>query len=95
MPWRSRPPACWPGGPPRRTTTHYDELAELDPSILVDTEARYVDDGDVVTSAGVSAGIDMALHLVDTARDDGGGAVPCGRAIQHDGRLRTAYRIHT
>ncbi|WP_419184047.1 hypothetical protein [Streptomyces caniscabiei] len=25
---------------------------------------RYVDDGDVVTSAGVSAGIDMALHLV-------------------------------
>jgi transcriptional regulator GlxA family with amidase domain len=27
--------------------------------------ARYVDDGDVITSAGVSAGIDMALHLVD------------------------------
>ena len=32
--------------------------------MLVDTEARFVDDGDVVTSAGVSAGIDMALHLV-------------------------------
>ena len=31
---------------------------------LADTEARFVDDGDVVTSAGVSAGIDMALHLV-------------------------------
>lgn len=41
-----------------------DELVELDPSVLVDTEARFVDDGDVVTSAGVSAGIDMALHLV-------------------------------
>lgn len=51
----------------RAATTHhdhYDELAEIDPSILVDTEARFVDDGDVVTSAGVSAGIDMALHLV-------------------------------
>jgi transcriptional regulator GlxA family with amidase domain len=32
--------------------------------VLVDTYARFVDDGDVVTSAGVSAGIDMALHLV-------------------------------
>jgi transcriptional regulator GlxA family with amidase domain len=27
-------------------------------------DERFVDDGDVVTSAGVSAGIDMALHLV-------------------------------
>jgi len=41
-----------------------DELVELEPSALVDTEARFVDDGDLVTSAGVSAGIDMALHLV-------------------------------
>jgi len=51
----------------RPAATHWaavDELAELDPSVLVDTEARFVDDGDVVTSAGVSAGIDMALHLV-------------------------------
>jgi len=28
-------------------------------------EARFVDDGDLITSAGISAGIDMALHLVD------------------------------
>lgn len=51
----------------RPATTHWsaiDELATLDPSVLIDTEARFVDDGDVVTSAGVSAGIDMALHLV-------------------------------
>jgi transcriptional regulator GlxA family with amidase domain len=51
----------------RPATTHwaaFDELAQMDPSILADTEARFVDDGDVVTSAGVSAGIDMALHLV-------------------------------
>ncbi len=41
-----------------------DLLAELDPTIDVRPDARYVDDGDVITSAGVSAGIDMALHLV-------------------------------
>ena len=52
----------------RPATTHHDhygELTDLDPSILVDTEARFVDDGDVVTSAGVASGIDMALHLVE------------------------------
>ncbi|WP_432548278.1 DJ-1/PfpI family protein [Kineococcus sp. SYSU DK004] len=51
----------------RPATTYWgalDLLAELDPSVRVDREARWVDDGDVVTSAGVSAGIDMALHLV-------------------------------
>lgn len=70
----------------RPATTHWsalDELAALDPSVLIDTEARYVDDGDVVTSAGVSAGIDMALHLVarlesvDVARE-------VRREIQYD-----------
>lgn len=51
----------------RRATTHWASLnllAELDPTIVTDVDARFVDDGDVVTSAGVSAGIDMALHLV-------------------------------
>ncbi len=51
----------------RPATTHaaaFDELAAIDRSVLLDTEARFVDDGDVITSAGVSAGIDMALHLV-------------------------------
>jgi len=37
----------------------------VDPTIITDVDARYVDNGDVITSAGVSAGIDMALHLVD------------------------------
>lgn len=52
----------------RPVTTHHrwvDELVDVDPSALVDTEARFVDDGDVVTAAGASAGIDMALHLVE------------------------------
>lgn len=51
----------------RPATTHHDHLDELralDPSVLLDTEARFVDDGDVVTTADASAGIDMALHLV-------------------------------
>ena len=51
----------------RPATTHWnslDLLAELDPTIDVRRSERFVDDGDVVTSAGVSAGIDMALHLV-------------------------------
>jgi len=51
----------------RPATTHWaslDLLAELDPTIDVRGDERFVDDGDVVTSAGISAGIDMALHLV-------------------------------
>ncbi|MEJ2861391.1 DJ-1/PfpI family protein [Actinomycetospora flava] len=51
----------------RPATTHWrslDVLGELDPTIEVRREDRWVDDGDVVTSSGVSAGIDMALHLV-------------------------------
>jgi transcriptional regulator GlxA family with amidase domain len=50
----------------RPATTHWaslDLLTETDPSITIQDE-RYVDDGDVITSAGVSAGIDMALHVV-------------------------------
>jgi transcriptional regulator GlxA family with amidase domain len=39
-------------------------LSELDPTIITDVSSRFVDEGDLITSAGVSAGIDMALHLV-------------------------------
>ena len=49
----------------RPATTHWgalDRLADL--GVEVDRDARFVDDGDIVTAAGVSAGIDMALHLV-------------------------------
>jgi transcriptional regulator GlxA family with amidase domain len=51
----------------RPATTHWrslDRLSELDGSITVRPDDRFVDDGDIVTSAGISAGIDMALHLV-------------------------------
>jgi len=52
----------------RPATTYWgalDELRTLDPSVQVREHERWVDDGDIITSAGVSAGIDMALHLVD------------------------------
>jgi transcriptional regulator GlxA family with amidase domain len=51
----------------RPATTYwacFDELLALDPTVQPRPEERWVDDGDVVTSAGVSAGIDMSLHLV-------------------------------
>ena len=51
----------------RPATTYWGALGGLtenDPSIEVRPDARWVDDGDVITAAGVSAGIDMALHLV-------------------------------
>jgi transcriptional regulator GlxA family with amidase domain len=51
----------------RPATTYwaaFDELRALDPTVELRPDDRFVDDGDIITSAGVSAGIDMALHLV-------------------------------
>ena len=51
----------------RPATTHWaslDLLKELEPAVDLRPDERYVDDGDLITSSGVSAGIDMALHLV-------------------------------
>ncbi len=48
-------------------TTHWEDIAELRqrfPRLDVTESQRYVDNGHVATSAGVSAGIDLALHLV-------------------------------
>ncbi|MEU1942258.1 DJ-1/PfpI family protein [Streptomyces sp. NPDC020125] len=42
-----------------------DDLATRYPGVDVQTGQRWVDAGHIVTSAGVSAGIDMALHFVD------------------------------
>jgi transcriptional regulator GlxA family with amidase domain len=52
----------------RRATTHWascDELARRYPSVAVDPRPIFVRDGDVWTSAGVTAGIDLALALVE------------------------------
>jgi transcriptional regulator GlxA family with amidase domain len=41
-----------------------EQLRSIDPTITVRPGERFVDAGDVITSAGISAGIDMALHIV-------------------------------
>lgn len=70
----------------RAATTHWGalgQLAELDPTIEVRDRERFVDEGTVVTAAGVSAGIDMAFHLV--ARLAGPDrAAQVRRGIQYD-----------
>jgi len=51
----------------RPATTYWNalpRLAEHDPTIEVRPDDRWVDSGNIITAAGVSAGIDMALHLV-------------------------------
>ena len=48
-------------------TTHwddFDELLRIDPSIEPRRDSRFVDTGEIITAAGISAGIDMALHLI-------------------------------
>ncbi|MET3182386.1 AraC family transcriptional regulator, transcriptional activator FtrA [Variovorax sp. YR750] len=49
-------------------TTHWEDIAELRerfPSLDVREGVRWVDNGRIVSSAGISAGIDMSLHLVE------------------------------
>jgi transcriptional regulator GlxA family with amidase domain len=51
----------------RACTTHWmhaDELARLYPTANVDRNVLFVDDGNLITSAGTAAGIDACLHLV-------------------------------
>jgi transcriptional regulator GlxA family with amidase domain len=59
----------------RPATTHWswtDRFQRLFPSVKVDPDVLYIDDGDVLTSAGVAAGIDLCVHMV---RRDHGAAV--------------------
>jgi AraC family transcriptional activator FtrA len=59
----------------RRATTHWafaEEMARRFPAVEVDAAALYVDEGRVMTSAGLSAGIDLCLHVI---REDCGAAV--------------------
>lgn len=56
----------------RPATTHWmhaERFAELFPKVRLDPDVLFVDDGDVLTSAGNAAGIDLLLHLV--RRDHG------------------------
>lgn len=55
-------------------TTFYgliDELRDLAPKVNVVSDRRYVDNGKIVTSAGLSSGIDGALHMISRIRGEG------------------------
>jgi transcriptional regulator GlxA family with amidase domain len=72
----------------RRATTHWaeaDQLQRLFPKIEVDPDVLFIDDGDVLTSAGVAAGIDLCLHIV--RRDH-------GTAIANEVARRTVVPPH-
>lgn len=59
----------------KRATTHWkyaQTLSRLYPEVEVDPDVLYVDEGNVITSAGSAAGIDMGLHLI--RRDFGAAA---------------------
>jgi transcriptional regulator GlxA family with amidase domain len=59
----------------RPATTHWlhaERFQEMFPRVLVNPDVLFVDDGDVLTSAGAAAGVDVCLHIV---RRDHGSAV--------------------
>ncbi|WP_246201769.1 GlxA family transcriptional regulator [Streptomyces alboniger] len=59
----------------RRATTHWlsaDRFARRFPEVTVDADVLYVDENEVLTSAGEAAGIDLCLHLI---RSDHGAAI--------------------
>lgn len=56
----------------KSSTTHWEDIEDLRvmfPTLDVKEQMRWVDEGEVVTSAGISAGIDMSLHLVERLID--------------------------
>src|SRR6476661_6764883 len=66
----------------RRATTHWlwtDELQRRHPLVEVLPNRLFVDDGDILTSAGMTTGIDLCLHLI--RRDLGAAAAEAGARI--------------
>jgi transcriptional regulator GlxA family with amidase domain len=51
----------------RQATTHWEEINDLQfqfPQVVAQEDVRWVDEGTIISSAGISAGIDMSVHLV-------------------------------
>ncbi|WP_326741762.1 MULTISPECIES: helix-turn-helix domain-containing protein [unclassified Streptomyces] len=72
----------------RPATTHWshaDHFQRLFPEVRVDPDVLFIDDGEVLTSAGVAAGIDLCLHIV--RRDH-------GTAVANDVARRTVVPPH-
>lgn len=70
-------------------TTHWEDAAllqERHPGLRVVRDTPYVDNGRIVTSAGISAGIDMSLHLVGRVLGEAG-AQATARQMEYAGRV--------
>jgi transcriptional regulator GlxA family with amidase domain len=75
-----------------RATSHWstiERLRDFVPGATVLDDERVVDEGNVITSAGVSAGIDMALHVVRRLHGDAV-ATATARDMEYDWALATA-----
>ncbi|MCV0437173.1 MAG: DJ-1/PfpI family protein [Hydrogenophaga sp.] len=73
-----------------RVTTHWEDITDLRtqfPALQVEEHVRWIDNGHTVSSAGISAGIDMSLHLVARLAGD---ALARRTARQMDYRWQTA-----
>lgn len=70
----------------RPATTHWESLhilGSLGHGIEVRANDRFVDDGNIITAGGVSAGIDIALHLIARLHSRER-AIEARRDIQYD-----------
>lgn len=57
----------------KNATTHWEDIEDLRarfPGVRVKEEIRWIDEGKVLTSAGISAGLDMSLHIVARLEGD-------------------------
>jgi hypothetical protein len=60
----TQPPSSRMAAPATSNRNRLGQMTSIDGTIDVRRGGRFVDDGDVITAAGLSAGIDMALHVV-------------------------------
>lgn len=73
----------------KSATTHWEDIPDLGakfPDIETKKNVRWVDEGNVLTSAGISAGIDMSLHIVSRINSDEL-AVLTARKMEYDWTL--------
>ncbi|MCC6245630.1 MAG: AraC family transcriptional regulator [Gemmatimonadaceae bacterium] len=81
----------------RRATTHWLDVPEFRrryPQVECDPDVLYVDEGDVLTSAGIASGIDLCLHVV---RRDYGATVSnaVARRIGYDVETQQSSRVRS
>jgi transcriptional regulator GlxA family with amidase domain len=74
----------------RPAVTHGSALSDLRESGAELVDARFVDDGDLLTAGGVTSGIDLALHLVE--REAGAEIAASVSGIMEYERRETPYR---